>query len=99
MAPPSQHNASCAKTAAAAVVAWRGGRAPPLVPEGQVQRHVLWYVPRSNFLRHILRRVLHVHVFHMSPKGSAGGGMRMFGVGFRRWKTSMETAERRCGCA
>jgi len=63
-------SASCTKTAAA--VAWRGGegaRRPG--PEGQVLRHVLWYV-----LRNVLRRVLHVLVLHVSSKGGLGGGSR-----------------------
>jgi len=42
-------------------------------------RHVLWHVLRSAF-RHVLRRVLHVLIFHVSPKGSEGGGKRVLGV-------------------
>ena len=46
-------------------------------------RHVLWYVLR-NALRNVLRRVLYLHVLalRVSPKGSAGGSMRVLGVGF-----------------
>jgi len=52
---------------------WRceeGARRPGL--EGQVLRHVLWHVLRS-----ALRRVLHVLVLHVSPKGRRGGGSRL----------------------
>ena len=49
-------------------------------PEGQVLRHVLWHVLRSA-LRHVLRRVLHLSVLHVLPKGSAGDGMLVLGVG------------------
>jgi len=44
-------------------------------PEGQVLRRVLWCV-----LRHILRRVFHVPVLHVPPKGSVGGGMLVLGM-------------------
>jgi len=52
---------------------WRGGegaRRPG--PEGQVLRHVLWQV-----LRNVLRRIVHVLVLHVSPKGGRGGGSRV----------------------
>ena len=61
VAPPSQRELH--KDRAAAVVAWRGGHAPP-GPETQVLRHVLWHV-----LHNALRRVVYVLVLHVSPKG------------------------------
>ena len=69
VAPPSQREPH--KDRAAAVVAWRGGRAPP-GPETQVLRHVLWYV-----LHNALPRVVHVLVLHVSPKGRRGEGARV----------------------
>ena len=69
-------SASCAKTAAIAVVASgearkaRGARAP---------KASLYHVPRHalrNALRNFLRRVLDVPVLHVSPKESVGGGGR-----------------------
>ena len=69
------------KMAAAAVVAWREGRAPlgfrvDDAARRPSLRHVLWHV-----LRNALRRVLHVLVFNVLPKGGVGGGMRVLGVG------------------
>jgi len=52
---------------------WRGeegARSPG--PEGEVLRHVPWYV-----LRNAGRRVLHVLAIHVSPKGKCGGGARV----------------------
>jgi len=73
-------SASCTKTAAATVVAWRGGRAPP---RPRTQSPALSPVACP---LHVLRRVLyvlvlHVLVLHVSFKGSAGGGTRVLGVG------------------
>ena len=69
------------KTAAAVVVAWREGRAPlgfrvDDAARRPSLRHVLWHV-----LRNALRRVLHVLVFNVLPKGGVGAGMRVLGVG------------------
>ena len=40
-----------------------------LSPEVKVLRHVLWHV-----FRNILRRVVHLLVLHVSPKGRRWGG-------------------------
>ena len=77
VAPPHL-SASCTKTAAAARW-WRGeegARRPG--PEGKVLRHVPWHV-----LRNVVRRVLHVLVLHVSPKGRRGGRHACVGRGFR----------------
>ena len=52
--------------------------------EGQFLRHVLRHILRHvyDIIRNVpvLRRVLHVPVLHVSPKGSVGGRMRVLGM-------------------
>jgi len=91
VAPPSQHDASCAKTAAA-VVTWRGGRAPPGPPKAKSCATSCGRSSATSFSR-------------PSPcpspcpsprpsrvaQGRRGGRYACVGHGFLRWKLAMDT--------